>query len=160
MTFGHTLTRISLAAALGAAVAVPALADSPEVKAKAQTEVWAKEQAIFAGRGRGDIGPYVSFTADDYAAWPAGRPAPVDAAALKADGAKMAGKAQEKIRLEFIDFRLSGPTAVIYFRTHRSAMADGTPVDQQYDNTHTWTRAGDDWKIVGGLSRLVDKPAQ
>ena len=160
MNHEHPLGRIALALTLSAAMVAPALADGAADKAKAQKEIWAKEEAIYAGRGRGDIGPYVSFTADDYAAWPAGRPKPVDANALRTDGAKMAGKAQEKIRLEFIDFRLSGPTAVIYYRTHRSAMADGTPVDQQYDNTHTWTRAGDDWKIVGGLSRLVDTPAK
>ena len=134
----------------------PALADAAAAKAEAKAKIWPKEEAIYAGRGRGDLGPYISFTDPDYAAWPAGGVGIVDVAALKKSGVAMAGRNKELISLEFIDLRVSGSTAVIYYRTHRTRTADGAAIDQKYDNTHTWVRDGDDWRIVGGLSRLVE----
>lgn len=124
-------------------------------KAEATKQIWAKEQAIFEGRSKGDLSPYMSFTDRDYAAWPAGRSAPVDAEALARDAIILAPATREQLTLEFIDLRISGTAAVIYFRTHRSRMPDGEPVDQRYDNTHTWVHDGQDWRILGGLSRLL-----
>ncbi len=138
----------------GASVTTPVMADSAVEKAEAKEQVWAKEKAIFAGRSVGDLSYYISFADPDFAAWPAGRPdAPVDLVAMKLNAVEFANQTQEQVRLEFVDFRLSGSTAVIYYRLYRDRMADGTLVDQQYDITHTWTRYEGDWRILGGLSR-------
>jgi hypothetical protein len=53
-----------------------------------------------------------------------------------------------------MDFTLHGDTAVIYYLNHRTMRPDGAPTDEKFENIHVWVRAGDDWQIVGAMSRL------
>jgi hypothetical protein len=126
--------------------------------ARAQQAVWAREQAIYAGRGRGDLTPYLASTATDFSSWPPQTARPVDYAALKASAASLANS-REKLEMTLVEFRLNGTTAVIYYRTHRTMRADGTVADDHYEVTHTWVREGGNWCVMGGMSRLV-VPAQ
>lgn len=127
-------------------------AQSPEAKA-AQSMIWAKELAIYAGRAKGDLTPYTSNASPDYLGWPPTAKHPMDNSQLKADGRKMAGENHEKITTEFEGFTLHGNTAVIYYLNHRTMKPDGAPVDESFENIHVWVRDGADWKVLGAMSR-------
>jgi hypothetical protein len=146
------------AAGLAAAtlVLVPALAGaaSPSETERAQKEIWAKEQSIYSGRGAGNIGLYLNNTAAGYLAWPPFNEVPKGTEGLKATGRTLEGKTHEKLEMTLTGFALNGTTAVIYYKTHRTMLADGTPADQHYEVTHTWVRENGRWKVLGGMARL------
>lgn len=143
------LITITMLCALSVGVAK---ASPPASRAEVQAEIWAKEQAIYAGRGRGDLGPYIESVAPDFLSWPPQAPAPVDLAALKASAPSVAG-GKEHLSMSFVALSLYGDTAVIYYRTHMTQRADGTPVDQSYEVTHTWVSTADGWRLFGGMAR-------
>ncbi len=149
---------VALAAgALGLASAAHAAEDS---RAEAQRLIWAKEQAVYAGRGSGDMGPYERALADGYVSWPPGIPAPIDAAKFKAGNKHFPKDSKEKLQMEFVDLALNGDTAEIYYRTHMTVSADGKPVDLYYQVTHTWVRRHGEWQVLGGMARPVPGPAK
>jgi hypothetical protein len=123
-----------------------------------KAEIWAKEQAIYAGRGRGDLGPYIASTSKHYVSWPPTVKAPMDYSKLSMSKPGP-GMDHEQLAMTFMDFALSGDTAVIYYRTHMTVRADGAPTDLTYDVTHTWTREDGVWRVVGGMARL-EPPAK
>ena len=147
-------------AALTLAVLVAACAQQPSGAADydrdaATDEIWAKEQAIFAGRSRGDLGVYVGFTAEDYMGWPPSSPNPLGVEQLREGAAQMRGLDQEEIAMEFGDITFSGNTAVIYYSTHKTRLPDGTPVDQTADIAHVWIREDGEWQLLGALGRYT-----
>lgn len=121
-------------------------------------EIWAKELMIYSGRSRGDLSIYLANTAEGYKAWPPFNEVPKGNDGLKATGAAMAGKTQEKLEMIFLDLALNGDNAIIYYKTHRTMLADGTPVDQRYEVTHTWVLEDGEWKVLGGMARA--RPAR
>jgi ketosteroid isomerase-like protein len=145
---------MAAAAALGQ---TPAAAPDP-ARAAIQAELWSKEQAIYAGRARGDLTPYVANTSKLYVSWPPTVKAPMDYAKL-AMSTPPPGNDHERLTMTFMDLALSGDTAVIYYRNHMTMRADGTPVDLTYDVAHTWTREGGVWRVLGGMARL-EPPAK
>ena len=116
-------------------------------------EIWPKELAIYEGRSRGDLSLYLASTATDYIAWPPFNEEPKGNEGLRATGASMAGKTKERLEMTFLDMALNGDTAVVYYKTHRTMLADGTPVDQHYEVTHTWIVQDGTWKVLGGMAR-------
>jgi len=130
----------------------PASAPDP-AKEAIRTEIWAKEQMIYAGRSRGDLTPYVANTSRHYVSWPPTVPAPMGYDKLAATTVP-SNSNHEQLTMTFMDFALSGDTAVIYYRTHMTRRANGDPVDLTYDVTHTWTREGNVWRVLGGMARL------
>ncbi|NBC38163.1 DUF4440 domain-containing protein [Novosphingobium sp. FSY-8] len=138
---------LAMLAAAPPAIAAPA----PQTKAQVQAEIWAKEQAIYAARGAGNLDAYIANVATDYAAWPPYATAPTGVAELRAANATMKG--QELLEMTFTALALNGDTAVIYYQTHRTRMPDGTAVDQRYDVIHVWVREGGAWKVLGGMAR-------
>jgi hypothetical protein len=120
---------------------------------RAKAEIWAKEQAIYAGRGGGNFDAYIGSIATGYLAWPPSRPAPIGPEGLTRDGAALAGQAREKIAMTLTDFSLNGDTAVIYYSNHRTVRPDGTAVDETYENIHVWVRERGSWRLFGGMSR-------
>jgi len=143
-------------ALLSSSAAIASAADpgpAPTVeKAAVQAEIWAKEQSIYAGRSRGDLGPYVSNTSLQYVSWPPTVKAPMGYQKL-AGTTVPPNSNHEQLTMTFMDFALSGDTAVIYYRTHMTRRANGDPVDLTYDVTHTWTREGGVWRVIGGMAR-------
>jgi ketosteroid isomerase-like protein len=129
-----------------ATTAVPAAA-------QAKAEIWAMEQSIYAGRSKGDLRPYLDTLATGYVSWPPFDARPKGEDGLQATARKMAGKTQEKLDMELLDFTLNGDTAIIYYHTHRTRLADGTPADEWWEATHTWVREGGHWKVLGGMAR-------
>ena len=121
----------------------------------ARDEIWSKEQAIFEGRSRGDLGVYVGFTSGDYMGWPPGSPDPLGVEQLREGAEQMRGKDQEEIAMEFGDITFSGNTAVIYYSTHKTRLPDGEPVDQTADIAHVWVREESEWKLLGALGRYT-----
>lgn len=126
-----------------------------EGKAAAQAEIWEKEQAIYAARGRGDISAYLSNTATDYLAWSPIRAQPEGNAGLRETGRALAGKDQERLTMTLAGFAMNGDTAVIYYTTHRTRRSDGTPADDRFEVTHTWVREDGAWKVFGGMARAT-----
>jgi len=131
---------------------------SDSAKAAVQAEIWSKEQAIYAGRSRGDLGPYVTNTSREYVSWPPTVKAPMGYDKL-ASTTVPPNSNHEQLTMTFMDFALSGDTAVIYYRNHMTRRANGDAVDLTYDVTHTWTREGGVWRVLGGMARLEPAPA-
>ncbi len=117
-------------------------------------EIWAKELAIYQGRGRGDLSIYLSSTADGFSAWPPHYDEPKGNDGLQQTQQVMEGLNQERLEMNFVSLVLNGDTAIVYYKTHRTMQADGTPADQRYDVTHTWVRQDGEWKVLGGMARL------
>lgn len=115
--------------------------------------IWPKEEAIYKGRAAGDANAYYSSTAKGYLSWPPMTAAPIRSQSLRPQGTPK--PSAEKIELTFKDLTVQGDTAVIYYSTHRTMTADGTPVDQRFEVTHTWVLEGGDWKMLGGMGRSM-----
>jgi hypothetical protein len=126
-------------------------------KAAIQAQIWSKEQAIYAGRGRGDLEPYITNTSKLYVSWPPTVAAPMNYAQLNMSKPKP-GYDHEQLTMTLMDFALSGDTGIIYYRTHMTMRADGTPTDLTYNVTHTWTREDGVWRVLGGMARLESAP--
>lgn len=141
-----------LALALAAASPIPAATD-----AAARDTIWAKEQSIYAGRGKGDLEPYLSALATGYLSWPPFDAKPKGENGIRATQRKMAGKADESLAMTFDDFTQHGDMAIIYYHTHRSRLADGTPTDETWEVTHSWVRENGEWKVLGGMARIAPK---
>lgn len=133
----------------------PAQASAEEVDA-VKAIIWEKEKAIYAGRAQGDVGYYIDNTSPNFLAWTSGTKIPFRVDKLKASRETMKGRDQELITNELLDFSLSGDTAIIYYRNHRSRLPDGTIVDQTYDNIHVWQRTNGDWKVLASMSRKAE----
>lgn len=154
MHLRHLLLAASFAAAAGVASAAPVL-PTAEQKETARAEIWAKEQSIYAARGRGDISVYLANTAADYLAWPPLRALPEGNEGLNKTGRELQGKNQEKLAMNLTGFAMNGDTAVIYYDTHRTRRSDGTPADERFEVTHTWVREDGQWKVFGGMARAT-----
>ena len=140
---------------LGACTTVaPVTADSVSITYEESKEIiWAKEQAIYAGRGNGDLSMYLANTAVGYAAWPPFSATTTDHAKLASGAEAMKGRDKEDLKMEFVDFVMNGDSAIIYYQTHMTMTADGDPVDYRYEVTHTWTVENGEWKVLGGMAR-------
>ena len=155
---------VLLLMAAAAAVPLPAYAGEETPPTAGQTAhsaewqaardtIWPQELSIYAGRGKGDLKPYLAGLADGYVSWPPFNPVPKGRSGLEQTGRIMAGKDQEELAMEFLDLALNGDTAVIYYRTHRTRLSDGTPADQRFEVTHTWVKRDGVWKVLGGMAR-------
>jgi len=100
----------------------------------------------------------VANTSRQYVSWPPTVKAPMAYDKLAAVTVP-ANSRHEQLTMTFMDFALSGDTAVIYYRTHMTRRANGDPVDLTYDVTHTWTREDGVWRVVGGMARLEQVPS-
>lgn len=142
-------------------LAAPGLASAqampPATKAEAQAAIWAKEQAIYQARGRGDMKPYQDGIARDYLAWPPFRDHPAGAEGLRQIQKKMIIDNKEVLSMTFVDFVLNGDAAVIYYSTHRTRLPDGTAVDERFEVTHSWVWQDGAWKVMGGMARDTPK---
>lgn len=149
------MLRIVIAALVVAAlpIAAPA-APATQTKAQAQAEIWAKEQAIYRERGKGNLQPYIDNVASDYLAWPPFAPVPTGVEALKRAQPKMAVENKELLLMEFVSFALNGDAAIIYYQTHRTRLPTGAPADERFEVTHSWVRENGEWKVYGGMARL------
>ena len=128
--------------------------------AEATGEIWAKEQAIYAARGDGDLQVYVDSASDRYMGWPPGWPKPSGLDQLRAGVEQMREFDQEELTMEFGDITFSGNTAVIYYATHRTRMPGGEPVDQRFDICHIWAFEAGEWRLVGAMGRSKVPPVQ
>ena len=122
-------------------------------KEAAKAVIWEKEQAIYAGRGQGDLTAYLANTATDYLAWSPIQKEPAGRNSLKETNKEFAGQNQEKLAMTIRGFAMNGDTAVIYYSTHRTVRKDGTPANDHFDVTHTWVRENGEWKVFAGMAR-------
>ena len=151
-------TALGVAAALMAVTPVAAQAATPSAEAEAaKTEIWTMEQAIYLGRSKGDMSNYANNTAAGYLAWPPVSAVPMGRSNFKEVPPEQR-KSQEELKLSFVDFSLHGDTAVIYYKTHRTRLADGTPANDHFDVTHTWVKEGGRWQVFAGMARASVNP--
>jgi ketosteroid isomerase-like protein len=125
----------------------------PAYRERVRDEIWALELAIYRGRGLGNLQPYLDALASDYQAWPPFRDAPAGAAGLEDLAERMRGQDQEELEMTFLDFSLNGDTAAIYYRTHRTRKADGSPADDHYEVIHVWVKEDGVWRVFAGMAR-------
>lgn len=148
------LAVVALGSALiGSAATIAATGPARDPVAAARDEIWAKELAIYADRGNGQLDFYVANASPRYLGWPPTAAAPMPLDGVRRDSDAMRGKTREQIKTSFEGFTLSGGTAVIYYANHRTMKADGTPVDQLFENIHVWTQEDGQWRLIGGLAR-------
>lgn len=132
--------------------------DDSRYREQVRQEIWARELAVYAGRGNGDLQPYIDALAADYQAWPPFRDVPAGAEGLQELAVRMRGKDQEELEMTFVDFSLNGDTAAIYYKTHRTRTAEGAPADDFYEVIHVWVREAGQWRVFAGMAR--DKPVR
>lgn len=170
------IIKASVAFALGLGVSSPVIvqdlqsenASSDERKAMITTEkneaaeiIWAKEQAIFDGRMKGDLSAYVNSIGDDYLGWPPVLPEPLSMEKFKKDAPSGIALRGEVITMKKRGLTFSGNTALAYFSTHRTMLGEGfgegdaRKVDQRYENIHVWQLQGGDWRLIGGMARIT-----
>jgi hypothetical protein len=153
------LATVAAALIATAATATAAPVGDPPGQAQAQAEIWAKEQAIYAARGQGNLKPYIDNVASNYLAWPPFSPVPTGVGALQRAAPKMAVENKEMLAMEFVSFALNGDAAIIYYKTHRTRLPDGTAADERFEVTHSWVLEGGQWKVYGGMARAQpDRP--
>jgi hypothetical protein len=140
-----------------AAQATVATDESAEYREQVRAEIWAKEIAIYAGRGDGNLQPYIEALATDYMAWPPFRDTPADAEGLEDLALRMRGQDQEELEMTFLDFSLNGNTASIYYKTHRTRSADGSPANDFYEVIHVWVKEDGIWRVFAGMARDTPK---
>lgn len=128
-------------------------------EAAIEADIWAKEEAIFEGRGRGDLTNYLSVTSDGYLGWPPVMEKPLGLEKFRESADQSSALEGEKITLTREDFSVEGQTAVAYFTTHRTMLGKGfapegeREVDEHYENIHVWTFEGGEWRLIGGMAR-------
>ncbi len=148
---------LALSAALALTAGAASAADAPAAHdarwEAVKQAIWPKELAIYEGRSCGDLSLYLASTATNYVAWPPFNEVPKGNEGLRATGAAMAGKTKERLEMTFLDLALNGNTAVVYYKTHRTMRADGTPADEHFEVTHTWVMQDGTWKVLGGMAR-------
>jgi hypothetical protein len=117
--------------------------------------LWQRERAIYAARGRGDLGQYASEITPSYLAWPPHRPKPLDAGAFLAQAAQFAGQGEEELAMTLTDFTVDGDSAIIYYETHRTRLPTGQDCDQKFEVIHVWLYRDGDWRLFGGMARTA-----
>jgi ketosteroid isomerase-like protein len=144
-----------IALPLATVIAATQAAAPAMTKAEVQAAIWAKEQAIYAARGRGDMQPYKASIARDYAAWPPFRDTPAGPQNLDAVQQAMIKDNKELLTMNFVSFVMNGDAAVIYYRTHRTRLPNGATVDERFEVTHSWVLQDGTWKVMGGMARAT-----
>ena len=119
----------------------------------ARDVIWEKELSIYAGRGDGDLGPYISNLAEGYSAWPPHMPTPNSADDMYAAAERMTEQAEEELEMEFVSFTLNGTTAIIYYQTHMTRNGAGDVVDNRKEVTNTWAYQAGVGRVLGGVAR-------
>lgn len=171
-----TKMKIVTAFALGLGISNPAIAQGSQMEnmpnderktmtAKVQNDaaeqIWAKEQAIFDGRMKGDLSAYVNAIGDDYLGWPPVLPEPLSMEKFKEDAPSGIALRGEVITMKRRGLSFSGDTALAYFSTHRTMLGEGfaegeaRKVDQRYENIHVWQLQAGDWRLIGGMARIT-----
>ena len=124
--------------------------------AKALEEIWAMEAAIYAGRARGTMQPYVEAASKNMLTYPFGVANPQDYAAFVESARHFKGD-QERNQVFLKGFYLTGGnTAVIFYRAHRTMRPDGKVVDEYWDTTHIYAREAGGWKLLSSINRASE----
>jgi hypothetical protein len=172
LTWGHSmnlLKPLSILLAASGAFLLAACQVSPSAKGEAdapdpaavEAEIWAKEEAIFEGRGRGDLTNYLSVTSAGYLGWPPVMEKPLGLEKFRESADDAGALEGEKISIVREGFSTEGHTAVAYFTTHRTQLGKGfapegeRDVDEYYENIHVWTLEGGEWRLIGGMARKL-----
>jgi hypothetical protein len=113
--------------------------------------IWAYERGIYEARAKGTLQPYTAALAPGFMAWPPSQDRPIGPATLHQHSDEL--QPFERLELRFVDFTLNGPTAIIYYETHRTVRPDGSPVDERFMIIHVWVETQDGWRILGGMGR-------
>jgi ketosteroid isomerase-like protein len=131
----------------------PAAAATKGAIERARADIWAKELAIYAARGRGDLDTYMRSASNKFLGWPPIWPKPAGLEQMRKDASRMKTQTQEQLTMTLEDFTLSGDTGIIYYSTHRTRLPSGETVDQQFDIIHVWVREAGQWKLLGASGR-------
>lgn len=146
------------------ALIVPALVflcfpPSAVAQSKNVSEVWAREDDYWRFVKAGDVKSYRSLWHEKFVGWPCDQPHPMRKASI--------GEWVQKIRDQKIKVAADivhegaedfGSIVIVHYKVNRTdTYPDGTPVTQSFGAsdkskiTHTWTKVGHQWQIIGGM---------
>lgn len=154
----HLITLLSLLA-LSAFIAACSSNAEVEIINDAESEIWAKELAIFEGRGEGDLSNYVNSASMAYLGWPPSLEKPSTRDNLVAMAAQSSALKGEVTEITKKGFTRDGDTAIVYFLTHRTRLGvgfaeeDARDVNQYFENIHVWTLEDGEWRLIAGMAR-------
>lgn len=63
-----------------------------------------------------------------------------------------------QIAFAFVDMAYNGRTAVMMYTAHRTRQADGTPADEHFEVTNTWSSDGTNWLLLSTRAQPVEPP--
>lgn len=137
------------------AMNMTANADTRSDYEAAKAAIWAKELAIYDAWAKTGLDYYIEQSSPSYVGWPPGTAKPSSLADLERMQANLVVPNREKRTITFDALALQDDTAVLYYTTHRTMLADGTPVDELLHICHVWVRdETGDWKLIGALGRV------
>lgn len=159
----RSLIRLILAplVLLGMTLSIGCAEENEVAVTSVEDDIWAKEFAIFEGRGRGDLSNYVNVASEAYLGWPPSLQEPSNRDNLVAMAKESSALEGEVITITKKGFTHQGDTAVAYFLTHRTRLGvgfaeeDERDVDQYFENVHVWTLQDGEWFLVAGMARGV-----
>ena len=128
--------------------------DAEETSGTDAAQVWALEQAIYERRAVGDTKFYSDISSERYMGWPAPaeKPIPYENIRRFATGGEF--QPGEVIDVVSDGITIDGDTAISFYTTHRTVRPGGQPVDERYENIHVYVKRGDQWRLLGAMSRL------
>lgn len=146
----------AVACAFLAVIAVSVYADTAS-RAADEAAIWKMEQAIYAQRSEGKMSLYLDLADPDYVGWPPQVAAPMTYKQLKAQEARGADNAGERIELQKqrIQIHRDGHIALAYYSSHRTRRGGGREVDERWETIHVWVHMPSGWKLMGGMARPV-----
>jgi len=122
----------------------------------AEAGIWALEQAYWEFNRDADHERIISTWHDKFLGWPDAEPKPID----KEQGARYvreryAKPASYSFKIDPTGIQVLGNVAVNHYTVHLT-WEDGTEKTRSMRITHTWIRDATGWKVLGGMSRLLE----
>lgn len=126
----------------------------PLAMTAAEADLWQHEVAYWDLLRAGDMERFLALWHDEVIAWPSNQSAPADKSTvhhLRSDLIARVDLTAADIRIIPRAVRLYGDTGVVYYELHLiPAEPHGTAIHNRM--VHTWQRAEDGWRIIGGMS--------
>jgi ketosteroid isomerase-like protein len=126
---------------------------------KAESEVWAGEEAYCAHLTANDLDGFMKLWRDDFVGWPSNAPSPVDKAGIRGLYAARGRVTDCKVTRKSVS--VFGKVGITQLELRQSFVRDdGHTGTRAVKATHTWVKTGDTWQIAGGMSATLEAKQQ
>ena len=120
-----------------------------------EAAVWALEQQIYERRALGDTLFYSDISSEQYLGWPAPAETPMPYRSIRSFAQQGEFEPGEVIDVVSNGISIDGDTAISFYTTHRTVRPGGQAVDEHYENIHVYVKRGEEWRLVGAMSRRL-----